>query len=228
MKTSAHKHCSEDDQDPGFTVLDPHAVVDGQSIAEWTADWWKSVLRSPADHNILTDTTGAFAHVRNHGHVFFIGGTLGGEAERTFSVRSGEPLLIPIVNVVDVEVPAAPNSPQSVEDTKAAIKANLDAFEQGIMAPGSSFTLTVDGQEVPLSSAYLERVDAFSPGTLRPHSVATDLFGNPAGVRNALAGSDGIWVMLDGLSKGRHDISFGASLPAFEFTTHVTDHIVVR
>jgi hypothetical protein len=87
-----------------FTI--EKGLVDGQTVAEWTQNWWTWALQAPADHNPLIDKMGSFAGTDNFGPVFFIGGTFAtgqnqGVAERTFDVPAGKPLLIPVLNQFD-------------------------------------------------------------------------------------------------------------------------------
>src|SRR5690348_2782188 len=92
---------------PSFHVFGPNDIVDGQTIAQWTQDWWKWVLQDPSSENPITDETGAYAGVGNTGPVYFIAGTASGNAERTFDVPAGKPLLIPMINAFDTQDPEA-------------------------------------------------------------------------------------------------------------------------
>jgi len=58
-------------------IYDPHATVLGQSIGDWTADWWTWTLQAPLATNPLLDPSGAYANVNNTAPVFFIGGDPG-------------------------------------------------------------------------------------------------------------------------------------------------------
>src|SRR5689334_9659060 len=84
-----------------YTILSPDSTVDGKTIAQWTADWWTWYWQHPASSDPTTDPDGRFANVNNMGSMFFIAGTPGGSAERSFSVPAGKPLLIPMVNFSD-------------------------------------------------------------------------------------------------------------------------------
>src|SRR5215471_10515936 len=91
--------------DPSFTIVRSNAAIAGESVSQWTGDWWTWALQSPANQNPVLDQTGAFANVNNNGPVFFIAGDFGGDVERTFTVPAGKPLLVPLLNAFDVEGP---------------------------------------------------------------------------------------------------------------------------
>ena len=71
-------------------VLPNDAVIDGKTIGEWSAEWWKWVLPISSNNNPMLDTTGAFAAVSQPaGSVFLVAGDLGiapGPFIRTFTV----------------------------------------------------------------------------------------------------------------------------------------------
>jgi hypothetical protein len=50
-----------------FTIV--KGMVDGQSISQWTQDWWTWALQAPYATNPLLDATGAFAGVDNNNSV---------------------------------------------------------------------------------------------------------------------------------------------------------------
>lgn len=164
--------------------------------------------------------------------MFFLGGTFGGSAERTFNVPVGETLLIPVVNIVDFEIPgkygAPPADPTNGDSAlKNYMNGALDQWETGI--DWKSLNLSVDGKKVHVDKHDLFRSNFFTIDTSKNGTVLRDIFGlgstatEPSVV--ARAESDGVWVALGGLSKGEHTISFGGTVSGF--TTQVTDHILV-
>src|SRR5712671_5107368 len=80
-------------------VLPNDAVIDGKTIGEWSAEWWKWVLPISSNNNPMLDTTGAFASVgQPAGSVFRVAGDLGiapGPFIRTFTVPEGKYLFFP-------------------------------------------------------------------------------------------------------------------------------------
>src|SRR2546423_6015845 len=67
----------------------------GKSYGAWAASWWQWAFSIPEAYNPVTDTTGAFAGVGQSGPVWFVAGTFGGSAERTFTVPAGKGLFLP-------------------------------------------------------------------------------------------------------------------------------------
>ena len=80
----------------------------GKIYDHLSVHWWKYVLAEPADTNPLNDSTGASCAARQHGLVFFLVGGFGDAAiERdACTVPFGRLLFFPLVNAVDVHVPA--------------------------------------------------------------------------------------------------------------------------
>ncbi|HSU05752.1 MAG TPA: hypothetical protein VLI93_09280 [Acetobacteraceae bacterium] len=190
-----------------FTI--EKGLVDGKTIAEWTENWWTWALQAPANHNPLLDNTGSFAGTDNFGPVFFIGGTFGGPAERTFDVPAGKPLLIPILNQFDTL------DPKNVEN-----KAMSD-FKKSV----NGLFAEIDGIAVKNLQSDLVRTDFFSMGAPRPSSLIEQL-GAPPGTDLSPSKSSGYWLMVQGLAPGQHTLHFGGSSNT-GFSTEVTDHITV-
>jgi hypothetical protein len=106
-----------------FTIV--KGMVDGQTIATWTQDWWTWALQAPYVTNPLLDTTGAYAGINNNEPVYFVAGTasdFGGPAnvDRMFDVPAGKPLLIPVLNSFDTL------DPKNVENM------DMQAFQNGV------------------------------------------------------------------------------------------------
>lgn len=195
-----------------YTVDDPNTIVDGKTIAQWSQNWWTWAIQSPADHNAIDDKTGQFAHVANNQQVFFIGGTFGGDAARSFTVTAGKPLLVPMLNTFDTL------------DSK-------DFENQFIQKWPSTVTdvfASIDGNPVTDPTHYLQASDFFSMGTVRPHSVATEMFDGAVhnGQELTPTKATGYYLMVEGLSRGQHTLEFGGST-SDGFSTHVVDHITV-
>jgi hypothetical protein len=198
-----------------YTIDDPNAIVDGKTIAQWTQDWWTWALQSPAHQNALDDKTGMYANVGNeqgdHPGVFFIAGTTGGDATRTFTVPQGDALLVPLINYFDSADPKNLEN-QLVNNFRASV---------------TDLSATIDGNPIANPRQYLETSDFFSMGTVRPHTVATELFGNGViGLELTPTKATGYYLMIEGLSPGQHTLEFGGSAQGF-LSTHVVDHITV-
>ena len=51
----------------GVVVVPAHGTVAGQSLQDWTADWWNWAGSQTAGQDAITDTTGANAHANQSG-----------------------------------------------------------------------------------------------------------------------------------------------------------------
>jgi len=176
-------------------ILPPGSIVSGKSIADWTAAWWTWVFQSPADAVPFSDPDGSLANQNNGGPVFFVAGTGGGPAERTFNVPAGRPLLIPMVNYFNTY------------DSEDVINAAIAAF------PGSVTELFAEIDGVPVASPfdYLEvTADFFSGGIAQEGSWIASL-GVPVGEDVFPTKSSGYWLMVVGFAPGPHTLRFGGT-----------------
>src|SRR5258706_15921635 len=84
---------------PALQVFAPNAKVKGESIAQWTADWWTKALEAPVfaadggDLNPLIFDDAPSAQGNADGVFFLFGSLLGGHHDRTATVPSGTPIL---------------------------------------------------------------------------------------------------------------------------------------
>lgn len=195
-----------------FTIA--NGLVDGQTIAQWTKEWWTWALQAPDATNPLFDTTGAWAGVDNDGPVYFVAGTasgLGGPSnvERTFDVPAGKPLLIPILNGFDTL------DPKNVENK------DMQAFKKD----AAGLFAEIDGAPITNLQSHLVRTDFFSMGPTEPGSLV-EAIGAPEGVDLSPTKSSGYWLMVEGLAPGQHTLEFGGTL-SNGFSTLTIDHITV-
>lgn len=196
-----------------YTILAPGTVVAGKSIADWTADWWSWGMQAPLAANPLLDTTGAFANQNNNGPVFFIAGN---SATRTFNVPAGRPILLPLINLFDVETvppdPPATTLADRIKATDLVVQAWLAAVDTG------SLFASIDGGAVPNPSSYLEVTGHFDMGPTQAGSYL-ESFGIPAGVDAFPTKSGGYWLMIDSLTPGIHELRFGGASGAYSVDT---------
>jgi hypothetical protein len=186
------------------------AIVAGKSIGAWSAEWWKWAYSFSAGNDPFTDTASPDAH--QSGRVFFLAGTAGGSAERTFSVPQGSFVLVPLL-VGELSQAELGDFSLFADDVRSAAKGLADVFD--------SLHATLDGTSIPESELFAHRV--VSP-VFSFDAVAGNLFGAPAG-NSGIAVADGYWLMLSPLSGGTHEINFGGGASAFGFSVDVTDHL---
>ncbi|MGP1385783.1 MAG: hypothetical protein ACTS2F_19650 [Thainema sp.] len=114
------------------TIVSPDSEVAGKTIGEWTVDWWQWALGQSSPNDAFSDTTGENAGVNQSGPIFFVAGTTGGSATRTFTVPSNKYLLFPLVNVSisDIEDPSL--SEQEISSQVTMIADLVDSLEATI------------------------------------------------------------------------------------------------
>ncbi len=192
-----------------ITVEAPGSTVEGKTIGDWTADWWIWAMSQSAPNDAFTDATGANAAVGQTGPVFFVAGTTGGTATRSFTVSGNEFLLVPLINI----------SASEAGFGGSASETQLRTFAATFIDSVDSLTAVIDGAAVPGLLSYRELSPLFS------YVAATNNpFGQPAGP-SGNAVSDGYWLMLDPLGEGVHTITFGGASSSAGFTVEVTDTI---
>ena len=192
----------------GTTIYAPNAIVDGQSISDWTKGWWNWAAGLPASGNAFDDPTGALAHQNNNGPVFYAAGYFSLPAGysqppvlRSFSVPAGQPILVGLVNLSAFQLSEA-------DETSI-----ISSFR------GTNLMATVDGAPVANLSQYFQPTDFFSAGPIEPHTIGASMFATPGfpGVPPDCAPTDlcpglstGYWLMLN-LSPGVHTIDTGGT-----------------
>ena len=199
-------------------VLQSHGMVAGETVAQWTQDWWTWALQSPAATSPMEDPTGANANVNNSGAMFFIAESFGGDATRTFDVPAGKPLLVPILN--DLALQFTGKGPDPVTGGKGAADQILATWQKSV----TNLFLNIDGVPVSNLQSDLVRTNWFSAGTVQPGSLA-ESFGLTGDLGPSK--SDGYWAVVKGLGAGStHTLDFGGAT-SDGFSVHITDTIHV-
>lgn len=206
------------DSDP--RVLAPHSRPHGRTYGEWSAAWYQWALSIPAPTNPILDTTGQYAGVGQHGHVWFLAGTFGTTVTRTATVPTGTMLFFPVLNVWwDNQTCVNP-------DTNYTI-AQLRALNREAINGRANLAAEIDGVSVQnLDSRYRVESPVFSF-----RLPANDVVGcgdGPETVSPVVA--DGWHLMLAPLSQGRHTIHFHAEVasgPFAGFKVDVTYNLTV-
>ena len=167
----------------------------------------------------MFDSDGSHAHLGNLPSVFFLGGSFGGDAVRTFTVPLGKPIFFPVANALSFQ--------NSISDTDASIRQDAKNFVDTQLL---FISANVDGMS--LNAELLNHRQASPPG-LTVSSVLlpelgfcwpnTDCASSPS-YTNGIAATDGYWLMLNPLSPGNHTITFSAAF-ADGTSLNITDNI---
>ncbi len=207
-------------------VLPPQSHAHGMTYAQWANAWWQWAFSFPKDVNPMLDLTGEQASLGQSGSVWFLAGTMGGNATRTVTIPTGKALFFPIYNALWINLPDLGDNPWSPqqdafarevvagmvsvhgpEDLACEIDgksvANLMAYRCPT-APGETFLVDVPANDVwGLVGSTTVGGGIFQPGTYGP------------------AVQDGIYLMVAPLSAGRHTIHFTVS-GFLDVTYHLT------
>jgi hypothetical protein len=178
-------------QGEGASVAWIDGPVAGESLGEWTAEWWR--WAQGAAIAPYRDRDGRLCDMGQSGPVWFLAGTDGTfEPRRRCEVPEGKYLLLPVINMVywqrtDVRgrMPCA--------ELQRGSAVNNDRLVSAVVV--------LDGK--PL-------------GDMRVHRVRSEgCFAlNPGDGSSSLAAADGYWLMLKPLTRGHHTISVGANYGA--------------
>ena len=175
-------------------------------------------MQAPFAANPLLDTTGAFANQNNNGPVFFIGGNFTPNAviTRNFTVPAGTPILLPMLNLFDVEPAITPPPVVTLDDRKTAADAVVQAWLGAVIK--SSLFASIDGNAVANPANYLAVTGLFDMGPTQAGSLLEN-FGLPAGTDTFPTKSGGYWLLIDGLTPGVHELHFGGASDAYDAIT---------
>jgi len=203
-------------------VVPNDAIVDGRTLPEWTAEWWKWMLPIPPDQNPHLDPDGSFAHVRQpEGSVFFLAGVFGlspGTVTRTFTVPEDKFLLMPVLEVVWNNIDTVPPLP---------VEQLLD-FAAGVVQNPRELHAVVDG--VPVPDLLQRRVTApvFSIAFPDTDNIFTWIAGHSITGLVDPNVADGYWLMLQPLPVGQHVLHYGGTYAdPFFFPNDIVANITV-
>ena len=228
-------------------VYDPDSIVRGETIAEWTGNWWTWALQAPLGNGPLNSTSPAATHYNNDGKMFFIAGG----QNATITVPNGTPILFPLINAFDTEGPGIETIPGFVAGgngsyaDESLLVTNL--AQQSIY--DAHATLTKDGQtllDVHLTGSdtakLAEKSGIFALGPPQPNSfLANALTGaDISSIPNLpFTSSSGDWLALGPLQPGTYTLDFGGTghavsyhgMPITSFPegwgAHTTDTLIV-
>jgi hypothetical protein len=201
-------------------VLPNDAVVDGKTIGDWSAEWWKWILPISVSQNPAFDEDGSLANVAQpDGPVFFLakGFNIDRMGHRTFTVPEGKYLFMPLITFYVDNIDSVPFP---VDEMRDLARSSIDLVT-GLHA-------TIDGVPVP---------DLFSHRAISPvfsiYYTSGDNLPSLGAGRPILGWvdpivADGYYLMAAPLGVGTHVINFGATVgPPVNLTFDMTDTITV-
>jgi hypothetical protein len=203
-------------------VLPNDAVVDGKTIGDWSAEWWKWILPASTNQNPDLDTDGAFASIgQPTGSVFLIAWDLGimpGPFIRHFTVPEGKYLFFPVATFEADNVDSCPPC-YSVPELRDQAKAVVDV--------ATDLHADIDGVEITNILEHRTVSPVFSLLYTNADNLHTVAFPHPiTGLIDPMV-CDGYWLMLEPLPPGPHVLRFGGTFPGLFFPADVVDYITV-
>jgi len=212
----------------GFTAasLMPISVLSAepQAYDQLSAEWWQWVLSIPVDENPLLEGTGKSCMVGQRGSDWFLVGTFSGgpvgHIERDCSIPEGVMLFFPVVNSVYF------NSPNICGQGPASYSAK---WMRDQIAPAiddaQNLSVMLDGKQVKQLHRTKSKVFAVA---LPEDNLFVDLCAgdSPPGIFSP-AVDDGIYVRLNPLSVGAHELNIHGELYGGGFVLDVTYHLMV-
>lgn len=187
----------------------------GKSYAGWTEAWWRYVMQFDCANIPTNDQTGANSNVGQTGPVYFLVGTSGGSANRTVVIPKSKGILFPIITYLnDYPCPDAnfkPEQDQTLEEfLKEGAKATIDM--------AGNLKVDLDGKTIINVSSYRVPTNMFSfTGNADLASCVDPCI---TGLKQE-AVSDGYWIILKPLSKGKHILHFHGEISNYGFEVDV-------
>ncbi len=190
-------------KNPNPRILPPNASPYTHTYSEWAAKFWQWTLSLPADHHPLFDTADCSAG--QSGKVWFIDGTLAptsgadgvyqGIVTRDCTVPAGKALFFPIIT-----------SECSTLEGNGATDGELRDCAKWLQDHAVNLSCEIDGVPVRNLAAYRKQSPLFTYGPLPQNNVLQALgLDAPAG-STSLSVTDGVFLMLAPLSRGKHTI----------------------
>jgi hypothetical protein len=173
----------------------PESTPYGRSFGEWTAKWWQWILAVPKSDSPLIDHTGKNSAKNQMGPVWFLAGTLQGQAERSCTIPADKSILFPVINV---EASVAEGDGTTEEELAARAKFEMDQI--------TDMRAMISGTNLDELKQYRIQSPLFNV-TL----PADNVLGPPAQTTKMI--SEGYWLFLKPLEPGKYDLySFGSCL----------------
>jgi hypothetical protein len=177
----------------GAAPLAPGFKLEGQSAAELSASWWKWAMSSPDEINPVQDISGANCQVGQQGNIWFLAGGFGSsKIVRNCAIPKGKHIFFPIINMV--YYPARQMNGFTCEQARERAAVNNDK--------AIDLFVEVDGVSVKNPKLFRARTEKCFDIFERIPQMSQPYNAYPSA-------SDGYWIGLRPLTKGKHSLKFG-------------------
>lgn len=177
-----------------WPALPDNASVAGLSQSELTNRWWQWAGSFEYPDSPVSDTTGERCAAGQEGQVWFLAGTYGSRpASRTCKVPADKYLFFPLINYIVMP---------------------------GMCRQCGCDAVVAHAREITNDAMGLfTELDGRALGSLNEHRVPSNGCFNaaariPTSPKMEPAASDGYWLLIPPLPKGKHTLRFGGSLPS--------------
>ena len=169
-------------------VLEPGTGIAGRSPEQLTVLWWQWAMSVPGSSSPVNDPTGANCAAGQNGDVWFLAGGFGSsKVRRSCDVPAGKFLFFPILQKGDRS--------RTCDAARAGARLRMtDALE---------LTAEIDGVPVPNP----KRFRVSSQECFDVYGKVSPMLGKAEPFPSA---SDGYWLLVTPLAKGRHTVRFTA------------------
>lgn len=169
----------------------------GLSYGQWTVKWWQWAVSFSEHLSPVIDRTGKLANSKQPFDVFFLAGIYGDTGKifptRKCVIPSGKSILFPVINYEAnvLEYPDLRN-------------------EDDILTNVANHMNSIVVKECFINGKSIVPKRVHSDPKIFPLSVNKDMPGLDCG-KNTFAASDGFWIFLKPLRRGKYKISFRGS-----------------
>jgi len=178
---------------PQKTVLPPNFKLGGFDASSLSAEWWQWAMSSPDEINPVRDNSGAHCEVGQQGNIWFLAGGFGSsKIKRSCVIPYGKSIFFPIINMV--YYPREENNGYTCEQAKASAAVNNDkALDLYVELDGVA---VINPKRYRASSEKCFDIFERIPKEYKPYNAYP-------------SASDGYWIGLMPLQKGKHTLKFG-------------------
>jgi len=174
-------------------IVNMDKKVSGKFLHEYANVWWQWTKTMTQQESPVIDRTGDKCNVNQQGNVWFLAGGYGSsKISRKCIIPQGKHIFFPIINMIYFPKRAGGSTCESVKRGAALNNDNLLLINAEL-----------DGEIIPEAREYRIKSDK-----------CFDLLGLIPDELNAPkvypAATDGYWLMLKPLSKGKHKLKFSA------------------
>ena|SRR2546426_9674929 len=202
--------------DSGVFVFPRNSNPYGITLEELSEDWWQWAASMSISDHPLNDPTGEKCAMNQKGSIWFLGGTFGGDAERTCKLPAGKAIFLPVINGI------CTNELDHPKDEKELHDCIVNYIDKVTDAKAS-----VDSQQISnMKEDFRVLSRAFNM------TVARDGLYGMSSV-TTLTQAVGYYLLLKPFSPGQHTIEISGALvnpgdTSYNFATKVTYHLIVQ